>query len=163
MARIFDGMKAFFDADNWNTHQLDGQLALQMGFDGEAGRWSCFAQAREEQEQLVFYSVAPVKAPEERRAQVTEFITRANFGMIIGSFELDLSDGEVRYKTAVDFEDLEVSIAQVRNMVYPNVLTMDRYLKGIISVSFGGAEALAAIQEIEAVPPEEREVVPPVN
>ncbi len=40
----------------------------------------------------------PVKAPEEKRLAIAEFVARANDGLRIGNFELDFGDGEVRYK-----------------------------------------------------------------
>ena len=149
MARIFDAMTAFFDQDDWNYDQLPDRPVLRMGFNGDDGQWMCFAQAREEQEQFIFYSVAPVKAPEERRQEMAEFITRANYGMIVGNFELDFSDGEVRYKTSVDAEGSELSHPLVKGLVYANVLTMDRYLKGIMAVAFGGVDAQSAVASVE--------------
>ncbi len=149
MGRIFDAMTEFFKGDDWNFDQLPDRPVLRMGFSGDDGQWTCFAQAREEQEQFVFYSVAPVKAPEERRHEMAEFITRANYGMIVGNFEMDYNDGEVRYKTSIDVEEAELSAPLTKHLVYANVLTMDRYLKGIMAVAFGGGSALDAIGQVE--------------
>jgi hypothetical protein len=44
----------------------------------------------------------------------------ANYDMIIGNFELDLRDGEVRYKTSIDFEGDRLSFAYINNLVYTN-------------------------------------------
>jgi hypothetical protein len=149
MGRILDAMTDFFTKDEWNFTQLPEKPVLRMGFSGDDSQWTCFAQAREEQEQMCFYSVAPIKAPEERRPAMAEFITRANYGMIIGNFELDFSDGEVRYKTAIDVEGDELSFALIKSLVYANVLTMDRYTKGIMAVAFGGVEPAEAIKMVE--------------
>ena len=80
---------------------------------------------------------------------MAEFITRANYGMIIGNFELDFSDGEVRYKTSIDVEGAELVPAVIRQLVYANVLTMDRYLKGIMAVAFGGVDPEMAVKSVE--------------
>ncbi|MDJ1171766.1 hypothetical protein PMG71_20260 [Roseofilum sp. BLCC_M154] len=32
---------------------------------------------------------------------MAEFLTKANYGMILGDFELDLTDGELRDKTSI--------------------------------------------------------------
>jgi hypothetical protein len=103
----------------------------------------------EKEEQFIFYSYFPVKVSEDRRAVMAEFLTRANYGMIIGNFELDLSDGEVRYKTSIDVEDAELSHALAKHIVYANVLTMDRYYKGLVAVAGGGMTAAEAIKVIE--------------
>lgn len=149
MARILDAMKKFFENDKWPFEHID-DMSLKMSFQGDDGQWNCFARAREEQQQFIFYSYAPIKVPEERRPAMGEFINRANYGMIIGNFEIDYSDGEVRYKTSIDVEDAELVEPLCKNLVYQNVLTMDRYYKGIMAVAFGGMSAEAAVRMIES-------------
>jgi hypothetical protein len=149
VGRIFDAMKAFFDGDDWKYTPLEDRPTLKLGFSGQDANWSCFAQAREQHEQMVFYSVSPMNVPEERRAAVAEFITRANYGMVIGNFEMDYADGEIRYKTSIDAEGVPLDPQLVRQVVYPNVLTFDRYLKGLLAVAFGAQEPAMALDVIE--------------
>ncbi len=73
----------------------EDSAVLSMEYEGENGRWPCYAQAHADQDRYVFYSVIPVTAPEGRRIAVAELLTRANYGMLIGNFELDLDDGEI--------------------------------------------------------------------
>jgi hypothetical protein len=148
MGRIFSSMKDFFVADDWKFQELDG-ADLHMRYRGEVGSWACYARARESQEQFVYYSVAPINTPAERRAAMAEFVTRANYGMIIGNFEMDFGDGEVRYKTSIDVEGSELTPALARQVVYANVAMMNRYYSGILAVAFGGAEPAAEIARIE--------------
>ena len=53
---------------------------------GENGSWTCYAQTREDDQQFLFYALCPIRAPDKKRAAVAEFITRANYGMVIGNF-----------------------------------------------------------------------------
>lgn len=148
--QIFNAMVAFFEDDDWNFHWVDGMPVLSMSFTGKNGKWLCYAQAREDQEQFVYYSVCPVNVPEERRNAAAEFITRANYGMIIGNFEMDYKDGEIRYKTSIDVEGAELTPPLVKQMVYANVIIMDRYLPGIMRVIYGDASPETEIAKIEA-------------
>jgi len=142
-------MVQFFTEDDWPFEQLEGRPILRTAFRGKNGAWNCFAQAREEQYRFVFYSVCAVNTPEPRRPAMAEFLTRANYGMIIGNFEMDYSDGEVRYKTSIDVEGDELTPALVKQMVYANVMTMDKYLPGIMKVMYTDINPLNAITEIE--------------
>jgi len=139
----------FFQQDEWAFTQIEDQPILRLGFQGENGQWNCYAQAREEQSQLLFYSICPVKAPEGKRMAVAELLTRANYGMFIGNFELDFSDGEIRYKTSIDVEGSQLSPALVKPLVYANVLMMDRYLPGIMSVIYGNVSPAEAVAKAE--------------
>lgn len=146
---IFEAIINFFQADNWPFVQLPGQPALQIPFQGENGKWSCYARTRSEQNQFVFYSICPVNVPENKRLAVAEFITRANSGMIIGNFELDFTDGEISYKTSIDVEGDRLSFALIQRVVYANVTMMDEYLPGIMSVIYGNVSPEEAIAKIE--------------
>ncbi|MFM6002784.1 MAG: YbjN domain-containing protein, partial [Sphaerospermopsis kisseleviana] len=149
-SNIFEEMINFFTADDWPFIKLSGQPALQISFQGKNGKWNCYARAREEQQQFVFYSICPVNAPEEKRLAVAEFITRANSGMMIGNFELDFNDGEISYKTSIDVEGDRISSAFIKRLVYANVMMMDEYLPGILSVIYGNVSPVDAITQIEA-------------
>jgi len=146
---LLDVAISFFKEDNWSFTQLQDQPILKLSFQGASGQWSCYAQAREEQAQFLFYSMCPVKAVEDRRTAVAEFLTRANYGLFIGNFELDFSDGEIRYKTSIDVEGSQLSPALVKPLVYANVLMMDRYLPGIMSVIYGSTPPAEAVAKAE--------------
>lgn len=147
--QIFNAIVEFFEDDEWDFNWMEGMPVLRMGFSGKNGKWTCYAQAREEQQQFVFYSVCPINAPEDLRAKVAEFITRANYGMIIGNFEMDYDDGEVRYKTSIDVEGAELIGALTRQIVYANVIIMDRYLPGIMRCIYSDATPQDCVEEIE--------------
>ncbi|NLX10107.1 MAG: YbjN domain-containing protein [Chloroflexi bacterium] len=149
MGAIFDTMVRFFRSDDWNFTQLQNEPILSMGVSGKNGKWRCFAKAREEQYQFVFYSVLETNTPENKRAAIAEFLTRANFGLVIGNFEMDYSDGEIRYKTSLDTEGDQLSDALIKNAVYTNIVMMDRYLPGIMAVIYGNASAFDAIRQVE--------------
>lgn len=145
-------MAAFFDADDWDYVRLEDGATLEMSFAGDNGRWSCRAEARDEDEQFLFYSICPITISEEMRSPVAEFLTKANSGLILGNFELDYSDGEICYKTSIDVEGDRLTPALIESLVYTNVTMMDQYLPGILAVLNGTPpdEAIARIEAEEA-------------
>ena len=113
---LFQAVTMFFEEMEWPFETVEGQgEVLQTWYEGANGMFVCFCHCREEAEQIIFYVVAQERCPEAYRAAMAEFLTRANFGMLIGNFEMDYSDGEVRYKTSVDLEDAGMSPALLRN------------------------------------------------
>ncbi len=154
MESIFDAIVKFFKEEEWEVFPVEGETVLQMGFAGDNGNWMCYAQVVEDEEtaQFIFYSVCPVNVPENKRLSVAEFITRANYGLLIGNFELDLVDGEIRFKTSIDVKNDRLSSALFQPLVYTNVVMMDRYLPGIMAVIYGGVSPENAIAHIENEP-----------
>jgi len=150
--KIFEAIINFFTEDDWAYTKIQGEPTLRLAFQGQNSKWTCYAKAREQQQQFVFYSICPVKVPETKNLAIAEFIARANFGMIIGNFELDFADGEIRYKTSIDVEGANLIFTQIKRLVYANVMMMDQYLPGIMSVIDSDVEPKDAIAQIEGQP-----------
>lgn len=152
MGRILAAVQQFFQLDDWPYNLIEGRSVYKTGFEGKNGQFTCYAQERTEQEQFVFYAIFPVRAPQDRLPEVAEFLNRANYGMIIGNFEMDYSDGEIRYKTSIDLEDVQEISPLIRHLLYANVMTMDKYFPGLMRVLYGGISPVDAITEIEGKP-----------
>jgi hypothetical protein len=149
MGRIYDALVRYFEEDEWAFSPLQDRPLIIVTASGEHGMYTCYAQAREEHQQVVFYSLYAVKAREEKRMAAMEYITRANYGLVVGNFEMDLSDGEVRYKTSLDVEGEELTSGLIRLLVASNLATSDHYLPGYMLVLYGNLSAEQAIAEIE--------------
>jgi hypothetical protein len=148
--QAFETLSQFLEEDGWYPQRLDDKTIYRVGFSGKNGQTVCYAQVRVDLEQFLFYVIAPIKAPEEKRQAVAEFITRANYRLRIGNFELDFSDGEVRYKSSIDFEGETLTPGLIKMAVYPAVQTMDRYLPGLMSIVYSDKAPAEAIAEIES-------------
>lgn len=101
--KFFDGG---FDGDKWNYKIQDeicfiGNIADVDGKFNEL-RFAVFV----DDIAVNCYHILPVKVPEKFRPQICEYITRANYGLTVGNFEMDLHDGELRYKMTLLPNDL---------------------------------------------------------
>lgn len=148
MSEIFSAVVNFFEeSSKWDFVRDDADGVLHTAHDGKNGNWRCYGRAREKQKQFVFYSIAPVIAPRNIREAIALFLTRVNNGLIMGNFELDLSDGEIRFKTSIDVGGSELTSALIKHIVLANIAMMDKYLPSIKSVIEGVSpeEAIAKI------------------
>jgi hypothetical protein len=150
MGRIFNAVVDYLTEDDWKYTVLDGESTLMLSFRGQSGSWQCFGRADEEKECFSFYSVLPPHAVEEKRPAVAEFINRANYGLIIGNFEMDYRDGQMRYKTSIDVEGGELTPKMIENIIYSNLMTMDDYFPGFMEVMYGDRDPAQVIEEIES-------------
>jgi hypothetical protein len=55
-----------------------------------------------------------ITALKGKQQTIAKFITRANYGMSLGNFELDFNDGEIRYKTSIDVTDDRLNFALIQ-------------------------------------------------
>ncbi len=146
---VMDVVLRFFREDQWNFKQLDNKPVIRAGFRGEHGTWVCFARVDEENRRFLFHSTMGLNIPLQYRAQVAEYLTRVNYGIPVGNFEMDLDTGDVRFKTSVEVPESELTVAMVRVLAYTNVRTMDHYFPGVLAVVHGGLSPEAALARVE--------------
>jgi hypothetical protein len=140
----------WLDAMEIEATPIPGETAYRIVAAGENGVMPALIGLLGDRQQIVAYVGCPSLCPPERRAEAALFVARANHGLPIGNFELDLDGGEVRFKSSADYEGVGLSPILIRNVFAPAVFTMDRYLKGLLSVMFGGAGAAEAVAAIES-------------
>ena len=144
---LFDVILSWLNERGWKFQQSEDRLLVQFGIAGKHGTWYCFGTV--EREVVVFLSTLVPKIPEENRRVVAELLCRANYGLLIGSFEMDFADGEMRYRTSVDMEGGELTEVMVGNLLKANVGTVDRFLPGVTSLLEDGLSAEQAIGRVE--------------
>lgn len=142
-------MMEYFVEDEWVFNRDGDDTILYLNVTGKSAEYRCVVRTIEDAEQVTFYSMAPIKVPEDKRLAVAEYITRANYGLRLGNLEMDYSDGEIRYKTSIDVEGGELTKVMIKNLIHANLSTMDRYMPGLMRVVYGGASPLEAVQSIE--------------
>jgi hypothetical protein len=145
----------FLLAEGWPFERVGEQMLLRTAYQGKHGEWVCFAYAPPIVGQYFFYSVAPQLAPAGIRPAVAEYVSRANWGLLNGNFELDFNDGEVRFKNSIRIAAGVPAPELLRALILENVVTMDRYLPGLRAVMTLAQTPVEAIQAVERE--EERE------
>ena len=123
---------------------------IHVPVNGKAGRFACTFRVIQEKDLMFFYVYVSTKAPEGRRKEVVEYITRANFGSYIGNFEMNMETGDIRYKVSLDVEGGTVSTAMIKNMLSAGVSVVDRYHNGLMEVMVSHAIPATAVREAES-------------
>lgn len=98
------------------------------------------------------YATSPVGADsddDDMMAEMAEFITRVNYGMKNGNFEMDYRDGEIRYKVFVDCEESLPDDVVIKNGIFVISSVFRRYANGITGIIFGGLSGQEACEMCE--------------
>lgn len=139
MSAIYEALRSLLiKAGELEEHPADGWLSVLAG--GPNGTWLLVGQAYPELGVAALYAVFPGPVPTPRREAVAVLLTRINHGLVIGTFELDLDDGEVRFRT-----QMPVSGApgpdELRPLTAIAFGTADRFVPAIKAVSEGADPA----------------------
>ena len=90
----------------------------------------------------------PLTADTDHRLAMAEYLTRVNWGIRNGNFELNMNDGEIRYKTYVHVGQEKPDIAACRLATMLPFLMIDRFGDGLIDVLFGFKTPREAFESI---------------
>ncbi|ACL21274.1 hypothetical protein DesLBE_0070 [Desulfitobacterium sp. LBE] len=88
----------------------------------------------EEQESLLCNTHIKQKIPFAKRVEVCNFMNRINYELAIGNFEMDMDDGEIRFRTYLDSANSEPSQEQLINLIWNGAQTFDTYYPGFIKI-----------------------------
>jgi hypothetical protein len=151
MKYLYESVVNFFIQDDWNYTEIEAGESVSLEIKMENSNYTCYAIVDDEDNIFKFYSTSPLKTPKKKLLQIAELLTRANYGLTLGNFEMDFEDGEVRYKTSILVGDRELDYPVIKGMVYLNLFTIDKYLPAIMKVIYTNISPEEAITQIEQV------------
>jgi hypothetical protein len=152
MSRLYETLEAFFTEVGLPAQPLEvGYSGFQIAnYPGDNGRWRMIALALESDLQLVFYSMLPFKVQMDRRAAIAEFIDRVNYGLVMGNYELDWNDGDIRFKTSMGVAGIDPPTQLLTQVVMFNLITFDHYLPALQAVIAGDLSPSEAVLTAES-------------
>ena len=141
-ARHLEGLK-------WKYHRISDRPALFSGFNGDNVQWDFNLTAREMSPgmfQLGVNSFIPNKAVPAQRTAATELLTRINFELALGCFEMNLADGEIRFRTSVILPAGDITPGIVEHLLRSNICIVDERYPQIMAVLYAGVAPEAALK-----------------
>jgi len=152
MGALIDVVEEYLIEIGWKFEKDDDNDVIKTGVNAKNASFRLIIYSLEEKDLLTIYVAQDNNVPENKRILLAEFIARANYGLNLGNFDMDMEDGELGYKVAVDLEGGTLSTDMVGNMVGAGVSTMDQYYPGLMAVLFSNATPEEAIIQIERPP-----------
>ena len=104
---------------------------------------------------MIVYIYHPISILKSSRNKASEFVNRANYGLPQGNFELDLNDGELRYKVSTPFLTTPISLEMFRFFVNTALSTMSYYHTPLVQILYNDIDPRVAIQLAEQEKPAE--------
>ena len=149
---LFDRVAGYLDANDW-----------RYSSDSEKGYYSMGCRIKEANVRVVIdvfeseawrrmmtFSIYPIFVPESRRATVLEALNRINHSLVYGNFEMDMADGEIRFRTTVESES-DIQEAMMERVLNGNLSLSDKHFGALMAVVFGSVEP-ECVKEIASRP-----------
>ena len=145
---MFSKIIDFFKEQGWIYTVIEDKTIAILGISGKNGKFQCIADVREDEKKIIFYSLCNSNVSEDKKILMCELLTRINHGKFSGNFEMDLNDGEIRYKTSIYYGNLELSKDVIENLIMTNIVTMDNALVSIMQLIFSDTSPIQAYNSI---------------
>lgn len=101
------------------------------------------------EDSYVVYAILNSTPEKEFYGEVAEYLHRANYGLINGNFEFDYRDGEIRYKSFVNFDGAQLSIDIIAQSIVTPVFMFEQYGKNLLRVMMGDGTPAELLQKAE--------------
>ncbi|MHC5108370.1 MAG: YbjN domain-containing protein [Planctomycetota bacterium] len=147
-----DVVRGFLDASDFKYVVREDEPVIETGFVTETAKFPVRVAVHRPDERpvLVVMVYCPFRVAECDRARMAETIVRANYGFLVGGFDMDFSDGEIVFRSSMPVNDATPSEAQCRELVMVAVATMADYHRAFNRLIYGDdlspAEAIAEVE-----------------
>ena len=108
-----------------------------FGCSGEASNYQCLIRVQPNRFSMA--ASCPLRIPAEQRVRVAEFTSRVSFSIVLGHFDLDFSDGELRFRIVQIIESgLADHPTAILKILGTALQTMDGHVPAIMNLTCGG-------------------------
>lgn len=147
--RTYANLVNFLVLSGSNPFPLDDKSGCRTTSLGENIKsLTVYIHVEAETNEMISYTISPRIIPEKQLEAILELITRLNFGLYLGHFDLNMATGQLRYRTGISFKDVESSTDLIKHVVYTGVLVMDKYWPTLEQVIDAKLSVLEAYQQI---------------
>ena len=134
---VFDTLVNMLDTRDWKYEKHEDELLIESGIKGEDLPIDFIVVVNPKNEVVQFISSLPFNIPEDKRIDAAVAVCVANYGLVDGSFDYDIRDGEIRYRLTSSYRESIISEDLLEYMIMVSASTVDQYNDRFFMVSKG--------------------------
>lgn len=134
---VFDTLVRMLDTRDWKYEKHEDKLLIKSGIRGDDLPVEFIVIVNPKNEVVQFYSSLPFRMPEDKRIDGAVAVCVANYGLVDGSFDYDLSDGEIRYRLTSSYRQSQLGEDLFEYMIMVAASTVDKYNDKFFMLSKG--------------------------
>ncbi len=125
--RAFDNMIKMLDSRDWNYEKYEDKLTIRCSIAGQDLPIECLMMVQEANQVVQVYSTLPCRMPEDKRVDGAIAVCVANYGLCNGSFDYDISDGEIYFRLTTSYTETVLSDELMERMLFVAAATIDKF------------------------------------
>ena len=125
------------DELDWTYDRDDEKLTVTTGVQGDDLPIRIIIRVLAEGETVSVLSPLGFYMAEDMRVDGAIAVSVANYGLIRGSFDYDITDGEIRFRVTAPYNDSTLSTEVIKFLIYITTDTVDNYNDKFFMISKG--------------------------
>ena len=138
---VYNTLTSMLDNIGWTYEKNEEKLLIESGVKGDDLPVNFIVLVNPKNQVVQFLSAMPFNIPEDKRVDAAIAVAVANYGLVDGSFDYDINDGEIRFRLTSSYRESFLSEELFEYMVMVSAATVDEYndrffmlAKGMITV-----------------------------
>lgn len=124
---IFDALVDMLDTRDWKYEKFEDDLVIKSGIKGEDLPIEFIVVVKPKNQVVQLLSRLPFQIPEEKRVDAAIAICVANNGLVDGSFDYDISDGDITFRLTTSYRESTLGADLFEYMILVSAGTIDDY------------------------------------
>ena len=125
--KAYSDLCTHLDAIGLKYTRHDDDKVITLTLRGDDLPIEMILAVRERLEVIQLLSYIRPKTPEDKCIDAAVAVNVANYGLIFGSFDYDISDGEICWRAVLPYRDAAITKDQVDYLVMVSAATIDKY------------------------------------
>jgi hypothetical protein len=147
---LLETVRDYLEADNFACSLHEQAGFVECGFRGKNGLFVVRIAAAVNPLSLGVLVRIPLVVPDDRRLDMAEAVTRVNYGLLLGSFDFNLTDRTLRFRNSMPVADGTLTQEQFRRLLYAALASVNRYDRAFNRLLFAdGLSAAEVVAEVE--------------
>ena len=137
--------------NDWTFENAEDASYIRTGVQGKHARFRIVLGVRGEGPTFLCFALYDFNVPSPRRPAAADLVNRINYTSLVGNFEMDFDDGELRYRVTFPLDGGELADDQVERCLVVAAMMADRFYPAWMSLIHAGLPPGAALDTIDAV------------
>ena len=135
--QVYASLIDMLDTRNWKYEKFENDLVVRSGIKGDDLPIEFIIFVKPKNQVVQFISKLPFNIPEDKRVDAAVAVSVANYGLVDGSFDYDISDGEIRYRLTSSYRESLLGADLFEYMIMCAASTVDDYNDRFFMLSKG--------------------------
>lgn len=124
---VFDALVNMLDTRDWKYDKFEEDLVIKSGIKGEDLPIEFIVVVKPQNQVVQLLSRLPFQIPEEKRVDAAIAICVANNGLVDGSFDYDIAEGNITFRLTSSYRESELGADLFEYMILVSAGTIDDY------------------------------------